>query len=86
MAHIEGPRQRAQDQHSQNATGQQEAQARHRPGHRVRGMGRGVRGGAGPRAVDGEAIGMNGARDVLDVLFADILGAQHQLADDLFIN
>jgi hypothetical protein len=41
---------------------------------------------ARPRAVDRQAIGMDGTRDVLDVLLADVLGAQHQLADDLLVD
>ena len=44
---------------------------------------RGVQRPAQARALDRHAIGMDGPRDVLDVLLADVFGAQYQLADDL---
>ena len=81
MSKIEGPGERCQDQDGGGATQQDEACPRHRPGDRMGGMG-----GAWPRAVDGQAIGVDGARDVLEVLFAQVFGAQHQLADDLFVD
>ena len=82
MAKIEGPGERSEDQGGRSAAHQEEPRPRHRSGHRMGGMGY----GGGARAVDGQAIGMDGAGDVLEVLVAEIFRAQHQLADDLLVH